>query len=71
LDSLATVINLISNTTTKEGLHLESDLDKNIYEKGIKVNDKEMNSLNIKHYKFHGEWNYQISPQKKTNTINL
>jgi hypothetical protein len=64
LDSLVTVVNLISNTTTEKGLHIESDIDKNIYEKGIKINDNEMNSLNIKRYKFHGEWNYKISPQK-------
>lgn len=68
LDSLATIVNLISNTTTEQGLRIESDTDENIYMKGIKVDDTEMNSLNIKYYKFHGEWNYQISPQKRTLT---
>ncbi len=63
LDSLATVINLISNTTTKNGLHIKAGVDKKIYEKGIEVSPEEMDSLNIKRDNFHGEWNYKISPQ--------
>lgn len=65
LDSLATIINLISNTTTESGLHIEADVDTHEYQKGIKVSDKEMDSLNIKPDAFHGEWNYKILPQKK------
>ncbi len=34
------------------------------YEKGIKVTEKEMKSLNIERDEFHGEWNYIISPQE-------
>jgi transposase len=64
LDSLATVVNLIANTTTEAGLHIEADIDGTIYEKGIAVSEKEMESLNIKRDKFHGEWNYKIMPQK-------
>ena len=64
LDSLATIVNLISNTTTTSGLHIETSVDTHEYEKGITVNDEEMNSLNIKKAKFHGEWNYKIYPQK-------
>jgi hypothetical protein len=64
LDSLATVVNLIANTTTEAGLHIEADIDGTVYEKGIAVSDEEMESLNIKRDKFHGEWNYKIMPQK-------
>jgi hypothetical protein len=64
LDSLATVVNLIANTTTEAGLHIEADIDSTVYEKGIAVSDEEMQSLNIKRAKFHGEWNYKIMPQK-------
>ena len=64
LDSLATIVNLISNTTTTSGLRIETSVDTHEYEKGITVNDEEMNSLNIKKAKFHGEWNYKICPQK-------
>ena len=64
LDSLATVVNFIANTTTEAGLHIEADIDGTVYEKGIAVSDEEMGSLNIKRDKFHGEWNYKIMPQK-------
>jgi transposase len=64
LDSLATIVNLIANTTTEAGLHIEADVDDRTYEKGIAVSDEEMESLNIKRDKFHGEWNYTIRPHK-------
>ena len=63
LDSLATIVNLIANTTTDTGLRIETSIDSTIYEKGIKVTDEELDSLNIKREKFHGEWNYRIMPQ--------
>ncbi len=61
LDS-ATVVSLICNTTTKKGLAITADLDENIYEKGIKVSDDDLLSINLKKEVFHGEWNYVISP---------
>jgi len=64
LDSLATIVNLIANTTTEAGLHIEADVDDRTYAKGISVSDEEMESLNIKRDKFHGEWNYTIRPHK-------
>jgi hypothetical protein len=64
LDSLATIVNLIANTTTEAGLHIEADVDDRTYEKGIAVSDEEMAPLNIKRDKFQGEWNYTIRPHK-------
>ena len=58
-----TVISLISNTKTKNGLEIKAQLDKNVYEKGIKISDKEMKHLNIVLDEFHGEWNYKFLPQ--------
>ncbi|MDR2056920.1 MAG: hypothetical protein LBP83_01295, partial [Dysgonamonadaceae bacterium] len=29
---------------------------------GIKISDEEFEKINIKRYKFHGEWNYIIRP---------
>ena len=58
----ATVVNLISNTTTKKGLKIKAVLDSNKYEKGIKISDKEMKEINIKYNDFHKEWNYTIHP---------
>ena len=56
------VVSLIANTTTKKGLEIESVLDENTYEKGIKVSDEELSTISINKDKFHGEWNYKISP---------
>ena len=58
----ATVVNLISNTTTKKGLAITADLDENVYTKGIKVSDDELLSINLKKDDFHGDWNYIIAP---------
>ena len=57
-----TVVNLISNTTTKSGLKIRSMIDQNIYEKGLKISDDEMKKVNITGEKFHPEWNYRITP---------
>jgi hypothetical protein len=63
LVSLYVAIALIANTTTKKGLSISCELDRNTYPKGIKVSDAEMASLNITRDVFHPEWNYKISPR--------
>jgi hypothetical protein len=65
LDSLATVVNLISSTKTQTGLSVEASLDYASYQKGIKVSDEEMEQLNLKRDTFHGEWNYSLAPRPK------
>lgn len=60
LINIETVINLIGNTTTTTGLTVTAVLDKNTYEKGIKVTDKDMDSINLIGDDFHPEWNYVI-----------
>ncbi len=60
LTDLATIISLISATSTSAGLKVYCDLDTNNYPKGIAVSDAEMNALNIKRAEFHGEWNYTL-----------
>ena len=57
------VVNLIGATTTKAGLRVRSELDKNQYPLGRKVTDGEMEALSIKRDGFHGEWNYHLSPR--------
>jgi hypothetical protein len=66
LISAAVIINLISATKTNTGLTVECVLDKNTYKTKIKVSDEEYAQINIKRHRFHGEWNYTISPQKNT-----
>src|SRR5450759_1411908 len=62
LVSRAIVVNLIAHTTTKAGLYVEASLDAGIYPLGVKVSDEELDSINIAHDRFHGEWNYTIGP---------
>lgn len=66
LVSLDTIVNLIADTRTNKGLAIQSALDENTYEKGIKISDEEMALLRITRDKFHGEWNYSIHPRTAT-----
>jgi Rhodopirellula transposase DDE domain len=64
LVSYLAIIQLIASTTTEAGLTVACQLDSNVYEKGIKVSDQEMASLNVKPDFFHGEWNYTIAQRR-------
>ena len=57
------IIQLIANTTTKTGLNVTCRIDTNTYEKGLKISDAEMATLNLQPKNFHGEWNYTIAPR--------
>ena len=57
-----TIISLIAATKTKTGLTVKARLDKRKYKKGIEVSKAEMEKLNLAKHKFHGEWNYTVSP---------
>jgi hypothetical protein len=63
LESRMAVVELIAATTTKTGLKVDCALDTRNYEKGIKVSDAEMDTLNITGDDFHPEWNYTIRPR--------
>jgi len=62
LRSHEVVVNLIANTTTKQGLKVRARLDRNVYPSGLKVTDQELAAVSLKPDKFHGEWNYSIYP---------
>lgn len=62
--SRAIVVNLIAHTTTKTGLHIDASLDARVYPVGIRISDQELDSVNITHDRFHGEWNYTIKPSR-------
>ena len=62
--SFETVIELISHTTTKQGLTVAAVKDSNSYPTGIKVSDEDLATLNIIREPFHGDWNYTIRPQE-------
>ncbi len=63
LTSLETMIELISHTTTEEGLTVTAVKDTNSYPTGLKVSDEDMAALKITSNPFHGDWNYTIQPQ--------
>jgi transposase len=62
LESYETIVNLISNTTTKKGLKIKAKIDANNYSKGKKVSDEEFSEINIKFDKKLPAWNYSIRP---------
>ena len=66
LTDRATIVNLIGSTKTKEGLKIRCELDIKNYAKGIKVSDAQLEKVNLKKHKFHGDWNYTIHPNKKS-----
>ena len=67
MTSRLAVIELIAATTTTTGLTVACELDTNTYQKGIKVTDAEMATLNIERDAFHPEWNYTIAPRGTSN----
>ncbi len=62
LTDYQTVVNLIASTTTKTGLTVKVRLDKNTYQRGLKVSPAEMKQIVIRRHEFYGEWNYTIKP---------
>src|SRR5208283_99114 len=64
LVSLEVIVNLIANTTTKTGLVVKAAIDTNRYPTKIKVSDEQMQHLRLTRHKFHGDWNYTLSPRK-------
>jgi transposase len=63
LTSFEIVLELLSHTTTKEGLTVTARKDSNSYPTGIKVSEEEIAALHLLRDAFHGEWNYTILPQ--------
>jgi DNA-binding phage protein len=68
LSSRLVIIELIAATTTTKGLTVCCELDLRSYEKGIKISNEELASLNIEKDAFHPEWNYTIRPRPKPAT---
>lgn len=65
LTSHDVMVNLIGATQTKTGLKVKAGIDKRKYPTGIKISDSDMEKVNIKKDKFHGEWNYTIVRSNK------
>lgn len=57
------IVNLIGNTTTRNGLTIQAELDTGAYPTGMKVSDEDLGKVNLTPAAFHGEWNYTIAPK--------
>ncbi len=56
------IVQLIAHTTTAAGLKIRASLDRRRYPTGEKVSPAEFARIQLTTDKFHGDWNYQISP---------
>ena len=55
--NIESVVALIGNTRTKEGLRAKAN-----YRTGVKITKAEMRRLDIRPRSFRGEWNYDQAP---------
>ena len=65
LVSHQTVVNLIASTTTRTGLIVKAALDTNQYETAVKVTEEQLKRLRLTPHRFHGDWNYRLTPRKR------
>lgn len=56
------IVDLISATTTRTGLHVHSRLDETPYPTNRRVSDSELAHVHLEPDAWHGEWNYTIQP---------
>jgi Rhodopirellula transposase DDE domain len=64
LATLQAIVELIGHTKTSTGLTVRAAIDDATYSSGIKVSDDKLSQIKLRRHKFHGEWNYSISPSK-------
>jgi len=64
LRSISIMLSLLRGTITTKGLTVDAELDSTLYEKGIKVSNKEMKTLNIHRRKLCSNLNYTIKPRQ-------
>jgi hypothetical protein len=64
LESHEVVIETLRATTTSTGLTVNAVLDTTTYERGIKITDKQIATLEatqLHRHEFHGDWNYTLT----------
>ena len=62
LRSLEIIVNLIGDPKMRSGSRIRVEVDRNPYQRGIKVSDEDYAKIRIERAEFHGEWNYIILP---------
>jgi hypothetical protein len=63
LRSLERLLAFVRGTTTKTGLTVSAAVDANHYPTRVKVSDREMAELRVRHHDVCPQWNYTISPR--------
>lgn len=63
LTSVAIVLDAIRKTTTTTGLRVRAQVLPEVYRRGCKVTDEEMEGLRIERHKTCPQWNYTIKPR--------
>ena len=63
LTDYVTIIKLISNTSTSQGLSIQAEIDPATYETGKEVSDEDLAAIKIQRCDFHGDWNYSLNPE--------
>jgi len=69
LRSFETIVDLIGSTRTAKGLKVKAKLDKRAYNKSVTVTKQQMEALNLHPDDFHGEWNYELRPRRKSRKV--
>ena len=67
LIDIKTTVNLISSTTNKNGLKVRCVVDENLYPTGLKLNDSEMEAIDMEKCDEMPSWNYIIRGFKSGN----
>ena len=65
LRTFETIVDLIGSTRTEAGLRVKAKLDKRKYPTGAVTTNAQMEALALHPNDFHGEWNYEIRPQRQ------
>lgn len=57
-----TTLNYIRTTTTRTGLQVQAHLLNRVYDKGVKITDAQMRTINLARHPLLPKWNYTVSP---------
>lgn len=68
LRTLRRILGFIRGTKTDRGLTIDAEVDPVTYEKGIKISDAQMRSLNVTRRRFCSDLNYTIRPRTSGNS---
>jgi hypothetical protein len=64
LRTFATMLAYLRGTTTTTGLTVQAELLEGVYQKGQRVSDEEMETLNLQRHTTCPDWNYTIRPRQ-------